>query len=236
MTISVITFDLDNTLWDVEPALLRAEQAQREWLLEHRPGSIEHHDHASLWEFQKGVWQRHPHMAHHVSQMRTQTLYELQIEAGYAEREAREGATAAFTIFLEQRQAVELYEEVLEVLEELAGHYRLGALTNGNADVYKTDAAAYFDFAFLAEHVGTSKPAPEMFQAALDLTGAPASDIVHVGDNPEHDIHGAQQMGMSTVWMNPTAKPWPGGNKPDREINNLRQLPAAVAGIAADQS
>ena len=36
MTIEVITFDLDNTLWDVEPALIKAEDAQREWLLEHR--------------------------------------------------------------------------------------------------------------------------------------------------------------------------------------------------------
>ena len=33
MTIEVITFDLDNTLWDVEPALIKAEDAQREWLL-----------------------------------------------------------------------------------------------------------------------------------------------------------------------------------------------------------
>ena len=36
--IAVITFDLDNTLWDVEPALIRAEQAQQDWLLRHRPG------------------------------------------------------------------------------------------------------------------------------------------------------------------------------------------------------
>ena len=37
------------------------------------------------------------------------------------------------------------------VLEALAGRFRLGALTNGNADVFKTDAGEHFDFAFLAE-------------------------------------------------------------------------------------
>ena len=41
MAISVITFDLDNTLWDVEPALLRAEQAQRDWLERYLEGDGE---------------------------------------------------------------------------------------------------------------------------------------------------------------------------------------------------
>ena len=46
----MITFDLDNTLWDVEPALLRAEQAQQDWLRRHRPGAVEAYDHEGLWE------------------------------------------------------------------------------------------------------------------------------------------------------------------------------------------
>ena len=49
--IRVITFDLDNTLWDVEPALIRAEEAQQSWLLEHRPGAVEAFDHDALFEF-----------------------------------------------------------------------------------------------------------------------------------------------------------------------------------------
>ncbi len=234
MSIEVITFDLDNTLWDVEPALLKAEDAQRDWLLTHRPGAIERHDHESLWEFKKSVFRRHPQLAHHVSQMRIRMLHELQREAGYSEAESREGAEAAFRAFLEVRHAVVLYEEALDVLQTLAGRYRLGALTNGNADIYKTDAAEYFDFAFLAEEVGASKPAPDMFEAALRLTGVDAGNIVHVGDNPEHDIQGAQAVGMRTVWMNPAGQPWPGERPADRIITNLRELPDAVAGIAAD--
>jgi FMN hydrolase / 5-amino-6-(5-phospho-D-ribitylamino)uracil phosphatase len=233
MTISVITFDLDNTLWDVEPTLIKAEQAQQDWLRANRPGAIDDYDHEGLWAFKKSVWKRHPELSHHVSQMRVQMLYELQLAAGYPEDDARSGAEQAFAVFLQQRHQVVLYEEALAVLEQLARNYTLGALTNGNADIYKTDAAEYFDFAFLAQDIGASKPLPDMFHAALEQAGVAPAQIVHVGDNPEHDIHGAQAVGMHTVWMNPTGQVWPGGKRADREIDNLRQLPQAISSIAA---
>jgi FMN hydrolase / 5-amino-6-(5-phospho-D-ribitylamino)uracil phosphatase len=232
VAISVITFDLDNTLWDVEPVLLRAEAAQHKWLLQHRPGAVEAFDHEALFEFKKSVWKRHPQLLHHVSQMRIQTLLELQVAAGYSEEEARSGAQQAFDVFLLERHKVVLYEEALGVLELLAERYTLGALTNGNADIYKTDAAEYFDFAFLAEDIGASKPHPDMFQAALTQAGVAAEDIIHVGDDPEHDILGARNMGMHTIWMNTRHKAWPGGERADREINNLQQLPGAIDSIS----
>lgn len=232
LAICVITFDLDNTLWDVEPVLLRAEQVQQAWLLAHRPGAADALDHEALFEFKKSVWKRNPHLLHHVSQMRIQTLYELQILAGYSEDEARSGAQQAFDVFLRERQRVVLYEEALGVLEQLAERYTLGALTNGNADIYKTDAAEYFDFAFLAQDIGAHKPHPDMFQAALEHAGVSASQIVHVGDDPDHDVRGARDMGMHTVWVNTRGAAWPGGERADREITNLRQLPRAIDSIA----
>jgi len=231
--IEVITFDLDNTLWDVDPTLLRAEDAQRTWLLAHRPGAIDSLDHEGLWEFKKSVWRRHPDLLHHVSDMRRQMLYELQVAAGYDEEASRRGAEEAFRVFLEERHKVVLYEEALGVLNTLSRSYTLGALTNGNADIYRTDAGEYFDFAFLAEEVGASKPHPDMFQAAVEKSGADPERIVHVGDDPDHDIRGAREAGMHTVWMNARGREWPGGARADREIDSLLQLPAAIASIVS---
>ena len=183
MPIELVTFDLDDTLWDVKPTLLRAEAKQNEWLAEHRPGCVEQYDHDGLFEFKKSVWKRFPEFAHNISKMREQFLIELQLAAGYSDDEAVNGAQIAFGVFLTERHKVSLYEGALQVLESLATRYRLGAITNGNADVYKTDAAEYFDFAILAEDVGQAKPAPEAFLAALERARVEPNEAVHVGDH-----------------------------------------------------
>lgn len=231
--IRVITFDLDNTLWDVDPILRRAEAVQRDWLLAHRPGAIEDYDHDALWEFKKQVFRDHPHLAHQISKFRIRTLYLLQRQAGYDEDASQQGAQSAFDAFLKVRQEVELYENALHVLEQLANRYTLGALTNGNADIYKTDAAEYFDFAFLAEELDASKPAPDMFHAALDRTGVTPAQVIHVGDNPEHDVRGAAAVGMYTVWVNASGDKWPGDDLPTAQIQSIEELPAAILAIEA---
>jgi len=114
------------------------------------------------------------------------------------------------------------------VIQQLHRDYRIGALTNGNADIYKTDAGDYFDFAFLAEDIGASKPAPDMFQAAIERSGVAPHDIAHVGDSLEHDVRGARDAGLRTVWFNPDQEPATADVWPDVEISSLRDLPQAL--------
>mgnify|MGYP001563821950 CR=1 FL=1 len=231
-SIRVITFDLDNTLWDVEPVLHRAEHEQNLWLQEHRPLVAQHFDDEAMREFRFKAHGRHPELAHQISKIRIQALYEVQMHCGYTEDIARQGAEAAFSEFLRVRHQVEPYERALDTLELLAQSYVLGALSNGNADIYKTDIGEYFDFAFSAEQVDASKPLPDMFHAAMESSAASATEIVHVGDNPEHDVLGAQQVGMHTVWMNSGNWRWPAQRKAaDEDNTDLADLPAAVKRI-----
>ena len=230
--IRVVTFDLDDTLWDTKSVLLKAEAAQNQWLREHRPRVMERFTDEALWEFRMKSYRQHPELVHQISQLRTQALHELQLHCGYSEQESKAGAEAAFDAFLAVRHQVEPYERAMEVLDSLAQHYVLGALSNGNADIFKTDLGDHFDFAFNAEHVNANKPEPDLFHAAMTAAGAQAQEVVHVGDHPENDVQGAQAVGMHTVWVKHEGWDWPEEYPAaDETITDLAQLPEAIRRI-----
>jgi putative hydrolase of the HAD superfamily len=49
---------------------------------------------------------------------------------------------------------------------------------------------------------GARKPAPAIFELALELAGVPARDAVHVGNSLDEDVAGAQAAGIEPVWVN----------------------------------
>ncbi|WP_313224864.1 HAD family hydrolase [Stutzerimonas nitrititolerans] len=227
MSIRLITFDLDDTLWDVRPVLHSAELTLREWLARHTPDlndfSVE-----ALGAIRRTLLEAQPELRHRISELRRRILCHALEEAGYPRGEARELAEQAFQVFLEARHAVQLFPEVHPTLELLANHYRLGVLTNGNADVRRLGLADYFDFTLCAEELGIGKPDPRPFCEALKRAGVAAEHAVHIGDHPSDDIGGAQRAGMRAIWFNPTGGPWQDDGHPDAVIGNLAELPALL--------
>jgi putative hydrolase of the HAD superfamily len=99
-----------------------------------------------------------------------------------------------------------VYPEVFEVLQALKARglimgvlsnwdIRLGPLLEG------LRLMPYFDHVVLSAMVGWEKPHRRIFEAALKLAGAPADEVLHVGDNYQQDVVGAQQVGMYAVWL-----------------------------------
>ena len=113
------------------------------------------------------------------------------------------------------------FEEVHAALDGMRERYAVGAITNGNADVHHIGIGHYFDFVITAADAGAAKPKAEIFQAALAAAGVEACHAVHVGDDPKRDVHGANAVGMRTVWVNVNATPWPGG-PPARHRRGIR--------------
>ncbi|NNG38336.1 HAD family hydrolase [Flexivirga sp. ID2601S] len=54
-----------------------------------------------------------------------------------------------------------------------------------------------------SNEVGVAKPRPEIFAEACSTLGVPASQVLHVGDNPIADVHGAEAAGMSAALVRP---------------------------------
>ena len=57
----------------------------------------------------------------------------------------------------------------------------------------------YFDATIFSDEVGYGKPNTRIFLTAAERLGLEPSDILHVGDNIENDVRGAQSAGMKTL-------------------------------------
>jgi len=96
------------------------------------------------------------------------------------------------------------YADVLPTLEALrAEGFRTGVVSNGTSGVEHclraAGVTARVDFVLVSALCGWEKPAPRIFQMALEAAGLAAGEVVFVGDHYLADITGARQMGMWAV-------------------------------------
>ena len=198
-----ITFDLDNTLWDVRTVIGGAERRLAAWLEREVPRAAAiYRDGADVMAMRSRLIDEQPRLAHDISRLREAILHQVMRQSGCGEAQAERLAAQAFQVFIEARHDIEYFDGALSALAKLSRRYALGSLTNGNADPKRLKLDRYFSFSFCAADVGASKPAPELFEAALRHTGAAPHEVAHIGDHPIDDIAGAARLGLHTIWMN----------------------------------
>ena len=201
--IRVITFDLDNTLWDVVPVISGAERRMLQWLEEAVPEVLAlYTDGGAVADIRDDLIEERPAIVHDVSSLREELTFRCIRRVGRDRESARSLARGAFNVFLEARHEIEFFDGALDALDRLSRNYTLGSLTNGNADPKRLQLDRFFSFSFSAATVGTGKPAPDMFERVLSHADIRADEAVHVGDHPIDDIQGAANVGMHTVWAN----------------------------------
>ena len=204
MTIRLITFDLDDTLWDVRPALEAAEGAQWSYLNVRYPSlSLATTPAAQISELRRALLKEKPELMHHISLFRQFFIERLLQHHGISDDEAASAASEAFAAFLSRRHDVTLFADTQSVLTTLGRQFTLGALTNGNADVRKTPIGSCFDYAWRAEEFGVSKPDPALFHKAFEQAGVSADQVIHVGDCHDNDVSGAISAGAKAIWLSP---------------------------------
>ena len=118
----------------------------------------------------------------------------------------------------------------LALLQALKPTCKLGIVTN-NRTAEQQEKLRYLGMSPLvealitSEDVGALKPAPAIYEAALQQLGARPAQTVMVGDNWLADVVGARAVGIRPVWLNRlgVARPLP-------EVAELRSLePLATA-------
>lgn len=230
--IKCITFDLDDTLWAVDPVVQQANLSLMQWLQQNAPLFTHRFELADLAQLRREALQAKPEISHSVTLIRRQVLENGLRQAGYSDSEIPALVDAAFEVFLDARQQVSFFEHALAMIDELKQRgFLMGALSNGNADIHRTGLGDHFDFQFNADGVGTEKPHPLMFERMLAHTGLKPQQVIHIGDNPVADIEGAHNAGVWSIWVNLKGTDWPGGPEATATVQCLSQIPAAIEKI-----
>lgn len=224
--VHAITLDLDDTIWPIAPVIGRAEAALDAWLQVHAPSTAARWPLAARQILREDIAAAHPHLAHDFTEQRTISLQRMFTEAG--DDPALVGP--AFDAFFNARCEVEHYADSLDALDRLAARVPLAALTNGNADLERIGLAHLFGFKLCAREHGAAKPDASIFHAACTRLGFAPGQVLHVGDDIEMDVLGAQRAGLRNCWINRpddsgTLRAWPRDDlRPDLEFPTLTAL------------
>ncbi len=134
--------------------------------------------------------------------------------------------------------------EVVRVLK--ARGYRLALVADGLIDTYRNVLRQHgiedcFATISASELVGSEKPSPPVFLAALEALGVKPTDFgrtVMVGNRVDRDVKGSNALGMISVLLTTSKRyrlePETEAEAPDYVIGDLTDLPALIDRIEAD--
>jgi putative hydrolase of the HAD superfamily len=154
-------------------------------------------------------------LARNATKLRRAMLYRVALDCGFDEPQAARFTEISFAVFIEARQRVNPYPEVPAAIRYLAQRFAIGVITNGNADVYRTELAPYIDFVVRGVDIDVPKPEPEIFQYACSTAGVPPAQVLHVGDDPWIDAAGALGAGMQAALLCRNGLPEEGEGLPE---------------------
>lgn len=129
-----------------------------------------------------------------------------------------------------------LLEGARELLEWAGDQFSLALITNGIPEVQRprirrSGFDRLFPVVVISGEEGVAKPAPEIFDVALDRMGSPGrEEILMIGDSLSSDIRGGLDYGIDTCWYNPGGVALGDGPAPSYEIRRLGELRGIAEG------
>jgi len=100
----------------------------------------------------------------------------------------------------------DFYPGIKEWLAEARKVFTLVVITNGPEfsqipKVERVNMAAHVDHLIIGGQEPEEKPFPSIFMKALKLANCEAHEVIHVGDSLASDIAGANNSGITSVWI-----------------------------------
>ena len=198
--ITVLSFDLDDTLYDNKPVIAAAENSMLQALARHAPVTNGTDSHF-WWQHRLQLAKTNPEIRHDIGRWRLLGVEAGLVSLGLARCEAGEIAELAYDAFLTERTNIKLNGDIKPLLAHLAQRYRLIAITNGNACINKMGIGDLFEFSLQAGPDGRMKPYADLFISAAARLQVPPAQILHIGDSHRADVMGALNAGCQAAWL-----------------------------------
>ena len=222
--IHLITFDLDDTFWDIKSTIINAEMNSRKWSEDRIGEEIEWGTFEDFMQIRNELVREDPSLEYDLGMLRKKMIAHHTKKFFKNTKDLNEFIEDAYNFFLEERHKVTFYDDVVEVLEGLSSKYMLGVLTNGNADVSKLKIGHLFDFSISSMDVKSNKPYKNHFLRAREISRMSFENTLHVGDHQVNDIMGARELGINSIWFNLNNVKWEADNNPPVQFNKWSQF------------
>ncbi len=200
-------FDLDHTLWDFET---NAKETLRLLSLKHEFAEKGVHDFDLFFErysyHNNTLWERYTKGSIKQDELRWKRMWLSLLDFKIADETLSKALAVDFLDDLPNRKM--LFPYTIEILEYLtAKNYVLHLITNGFNSVqhnklYNSNLTKYFREIITSEKANSLKPNKEIFEFALNATGAVIEESIMIGDNIDADILGAMNAGLDTIFVN----------------------------------
>lgn len=209
-----ISFDLDDTLYENHTVIKKAEDDFLIYLTS-TYAELEQLDKRRWDLYKKLLIKENPALQHDVSLWRKEIIKRVMVVYGISMVNAIKYAEQALQKFLQLRSNFTVPQESILLLQKLALHYPVVAITNGNVDIKQIGLENTFQFVLKAGSGVNSKPDIALFQQAALALDIAIEDLLHVGDNLLTDVYGAQNNHAQAVWFNPQG----------HQLDNAKLLP-----------
>jgi putative hydrolase of the HAD superfamily len=200
-------FDLDHTLWDFEANARETLQELCAINALHEKGVTDFDQFFKRYCYHnEQLWQRYTNGTIRQDELRWKRMWLSLLDFKIADELLAKSLAVQFLEHLPNRK--NLFPYTIEILEYLnSKKYVLHLITNGFESVQhnklsNSNLSDYFEEVITSEKANSLKPNKEIFEFALQATGACINESIMIGDNIDADIKGAMNAGLDTVFVN----------------------------------
>lgn len=199
--ISALTFDLDDTLYDNRPVILRTEQESLAFVQNYHP-ALKAMQNKDFQQLRQSLRETEPEIYHDVTEWRRRAVEQAMLNAGLSAQDAATGPKRPWKTSPNGAVGSTCRRRPTTRWRSSPKSGRWWPSPTATLSLNCLVWGTIFSSCCARPH-GRSKPFNDMYHLAAEKLDLPLGEILHVGDDLTTDVAGAIRCGMQACWIKP---------------------------------